>query len=165
MANNTKKVGNKKNKLIACFKAPLRIFMKAKKLYISSMMQCSGRVGNGGFVMGPGRPINNELPKSLSVSSSRSSFLAEEDLRELIRAASTRGQLNSIIQMDLVLQSHPKTNRGYTAVAPGYVPRSFTLSIGRIDEDKPCEFEDEDICVNTDVCPRSRSHAVPWRRA
>ncbi|KAF7849098.1 hypothetical protein BT93_L1244 [Corymbia citriodora subsp. variegata] len=128
-------------------------------------MQCSGRIGNGSFVTGPRRPINDGLLKSLSISSLRTSFITEEDLRELIRAASTRSQLNSIIQMDLVLHGHPKTNRGSMVAAPGYVPRSFTMGIGRINEDKPCEFEDEDIRVNTNVGPRSRSHAVSRRRA
>lgn len=165
MASNTKKVGNKKNKLIICVKAPLRILKKAMNLYVSSIMQCSGRMGNGGFATGPRRPINDGLPKSLSIGSSRTCFLTEEDLRELIRAASTGSQQNSIIQMDLVLQSHPKTNRGSTVAAPGFVPRSFTTGMGRIDEDKPCEFEDDDICVNTNVCPRSRSHAISRRRA
>ncbi|XP_030514423.1 uncharacterized protein LOC115728224 [Rhodamnia argentea] len=165
MANNTKKVGSKKNKLITCIKAPIRIFMKAKNFYVSSMVQCSGRIGYGGFTKGPGRPINDGLLKNLSISSSRSSFVTEEDMRELIRDASTRGHLNGQIQMDLVLQRHPKTNGISTAAAMGYVPRSFSTVIGRIDEDKPCEFEDNDIRIDTIVRPRSRSHAVSWRRA
>ncbi|KAI3423173.1 uncharacterized protein J3R85_011303 [Psidium guajava] len=128
-------------------------------------MQCSGRIGKGGFATGPGRPVNNGLLKNLSISSVGSSFVSEEDLRDLIRDASTRGHLNGLIQMDLLLQKHPKTNGISTAAALGYVPRSFTTGIGRIDEDKPCEFEDNDIRIDAIVRPRSRSHAVSWRRA
>ena len=42
------------------------------------------------------------------------------------------------------------------------VPRSQSVGIGRIDEDKCCEFS-EDVKVNIDqVYPRSKSHSMTY---
>jgi hypothetical protein len=43
------------------------------------------------------------------------------------------------------------------------MPRSHTVAIGRIDEEKPCDFDEEDVKVKTNVYPRSRSYAVSKR--
>lgn len=43
------------------------------------------------------------------------------------------------------------------------MPRSRSVAIEKIDEDKPCDFG-EDVTVKTDVFPRSRSYAISTRR-
>ncbi|KAF8377664.1 hypothetical protein HHK36_031048 [Tetracentron sinense] len=113
-------------------------------------------VGNGNVVGCPAGQIST-LPKSFSVNSSRSSN--DEDLRELIRAASTRN-LGNKVEADLMRQ---KQLRQSATTRPKGVPRSFSVGIGRIEEDKPCEFG-EHVNVKTDgLYPRSRSYAVSKR--
>ncbi|RVX23922.1 hypothetical protein CK203_000746 [Vitis vinifera] len=76
----------------------------------------------------------SSLPKSFSVSSSKSS--GDQDLSELIKVASARS-LSNKIELDL-LRRQPSSKSPVTGT--NVVPRSMSVGIGRIDEDKPCEF-------------------------
>ncbi|CAO2038279.1 unnamed protein product, partial [Urochloa humidicola] len=71
--------------------------------------------------------------------SGRRSSDADEDLRELIRAASQRRAAEAAAERH-----------------PAVVPRSHSLATARIDEDAPCEFGGSAVAV----FPRSRSYAV-----
>ncbi|MCE3050082.1 hypothetical protein HAX54_046442 [Datura stramonium] len=102
------------------------------------------------------------LPKSYSVTSTRSDN--SEDFRELVRAASARSmgenfELNLLIQQQIrqQLQQQMPSRR---------VPRSVSVGMGRIDEDKPYVLGDQQVDVSMMLMkndlkyPRSRSHAV-----
>ncbi|CAA6667466.1 unnamed protein product [Spirodela intermedia] len=108
-AREGKGQGQKRSVFIRIVKAPLWVLCQARDLYVSSMTGCAGRVNYGAMA-------------SFSFQQGRSSCSSEDDLRELMRAAS-QGAKGSL-------------NRG----GPGIVPRSQSVGIGRIDEDKPCEF-------------------------
>lgn len=133
--------GQKGNVFVWIVKAPLRVLCRARDLYVSSITGCAG-MANYGAMGYPGGPAG--IPRSFSFQQGRSSCSSEDDLRELMRAASqgAGGSLN---------------RRG-----PGNVPRSQSVGIGRIDEDKPCEFGAEPMAGP--FYPRSRSYAVPARR-
>ncbi|KAL8234156.1 hypothetical protein R6Q59_020256 [Mikania micrantha] len=120
---------------IRVLKAPLRAVSKMRDFYISSMYSCAAGMG------GPAGPYASGLPRSYSTASSR----ADDDLAELIRISSIR-RLNHL-DPDLLSQQH-------TAV----VPRSQSVAIGRIDEERSYDFGD-DFRLNS-LYPRSRSHAV-----
>ncbi|KAK9284177.1 hypothetical protein L1049_025181 [Liquidambar formosana] len=152
MANQARDI--KESKLSRCLKAPIRILTKARDFYIRSMLVCDGSV------MGLPTGQVTTLPKSFSVNSSKSNN--DEDLRELVRAASTRS-LGKKVELDLLRRQQPVTGKSSPASGPNNVPRSASVGIGRIDEDAPCEFG-EDVKVKTDVYPRSRSYAVSSRR-
>ncbi|KAK8673079.1 hypothetical protein V6N13_111435 [Hibiscus sabdariffa] len=119
----------KESKLGRYLKAPIRILIMARDLYIESMAEYSERVSFGTLMGCPTGQVNG-LSRSYSVGSKKS-INRDDDLRELIRAASTRSSRNKV-QLE---------HQGRRSVG-----------IGRIDEDKPCEFEDE---VYTGVFPRS----------
>lgn len=70
------------------------------------------------------------------MSSSRSS--EDEDLRALMRAVSRRRQ-----------EERSETGAGEAMGSKG-LPKSFSVGIGRIDEDEPCYFQ-EDLKVNSHV--------------
>ncbi|KAL6637774.1 hypothetical protein ACP70R_025346 [Stipagrostis hirtigluma subsp. patula] len=119
-----------------CVRAPFRALVRARDLYVSRMAACAGggggRGGLGGLVA---------VPRSQSHGFYRSAGAAgEDDVRELIRAASRANQL---------------INR-----PAGVVPRSQSVAIGRIDEDRPCEFGLEDEERAQALGPRSKSCAV-----
>ncbi|KAL4379258.1 hypothetical protein GQ457_02G015380 [Hibiscus cannabinus] len=123
----------KESKLGRYLKATIRVLIKARDLYIESMAEYSERVSFGTLMGCPTGQVNG-LSRSYSVGSgsgSTKSINRDDDLRELIRAASTRSSRNKV-QLE---------HQGRRSVG-----------IGRIDEDKPCEFEDE---VITGVFPRS----------
>ncbi|XVF17496.1 hypothetical protein REPUB_Repub10bG0127900 [Reevesia pubescens] len=153
------KKSSKESKLSRYLKAPIKILIKARDFYIKSMTEYSDRIGYG-TVMGCPTGQVNALPRSYSVSSTKSSN-GDNDLRELIRAASTRS-LNNKVQSDLLRRQQPRQFPNTTGA--NNMLRSNSVGIGRIDEDKPCDFEEDDhIKVKTDVFPRSRSYAVTKR--
>jgi len=151
----SRKETRKESKLIRCIKSPIRFLGKARDFYIRTMTRWAGNVEQGGGVMGSGAPTAqvSSLPKSFSVNSANSSN--DDDLRDLIRAASTRS-LESKVQLELL--------RRQPVAANEVVPRSQSVGSGRIDEDKFYEYENDDVVkVNTDFVPRSKSYAVTRR--
>ena len=121
-----------------CLRAPVRVLCSVRDLYIKGMNGCAGRVQYGAAVA-IAYPSYSEFSHSRSFSSARSSA-SDEDLRELIRAATRSSQI------------------------PVPVRRSQSVVVGRIDEDAPCEFK-EDVKVGSDLLfPRSRSCAVGMKR-
>ncbi|XAR51385.1 hypothetical protein NMG60_11005998 [Bertholletia excelsa] len=141
--------GGKESRLRRYLKAPIRVLSKVRDLYVQSMIECGGRVEYC-CVMGCPTAQISTLPRSFSVGSSRSN--RDEDLRELMRAASTKS-LGNRVETELLRR---QSGLGGAKV----VPRSFSVGIGRIDEDKPCEFG-EDVKVVSAAFPRSRSCAMP----
>ncbi|XP_073272476.1 uncharacterized protein [Primulina huaijiensis] len=145
----------KGSKIVRYMKAPARILARARDLYVNSMMRCAGNVGQSSAI-GCSAPQFSSLPRSFSVNSSYSTA-SEEDPKELIRVASTRS-LSGKIESELLRVKRPSTLRVGGGVT--VVPRSHTVAIGRIDEDKPCEFGVNEV----DSVPRSRSYAGWWGR-
>ncbi|KAK4791391.1 hypothetical protein SAY86_031804 [Trapa natans] len=145
-----------------CLKAPFRLLSKAAELYVRGITDCSGRAGYG-----PSMAQLQGLPKSYSSSTSKSTILyTDEDFRELVRAASTRSLCDyGKIQIEIPTSYH---HGRYHSRSRGKIARSFTSGIERIDEDRPCEFREDDVRVDdgkvTVVCPRSQNHAVPRGR-
>ncbi|KAJ4755749.1 hypothetical protein LUZ62_090154 [Rhynchospora pubera] len=119
--------------LTKCIKAPLLVLLRARDLYVSSMTNCAGRAQQG-----PARGFAGMVPVSRSQSNGfyrSSTSSSEEDIRELIRAASKAG--------------FPRGGK-----QPGVGPRSQSVGMGRIDEDGPCEFGDD---VKLGLGPKSKS--------
>ncbi|KAK3006365.1 hypothetical protein RJ639_017476 [Escallonia herrerae] len=143
---------SKESKISRCFKAPMRVLSKARDFYIRSMSECAGQVGFGA-AMGCPAPHISSLPRSFSVGSSSSSY--DQDFRELVRAASTRS-LGGKVDLEFRRRQSPATG-------VNVVPRSQSVAVGRIDEDKPCEFGEDFKVMTADMYPRSRSYAVSTR--
>ncbi|KAM1502524.1 hypothetical protein TB2_027027 [Malus domestica] len=158
MANMKKP--SKESRLTKFMKAPLRVLIKARDFYIMSMTECSGQFDYGTAMGCPGAQVPSTLPRSFSTSSTRSSTADNEDYRELTRAASARSLRNKI-EFDLARKAQLPRQPPVAGV-PNAMSRSRSVGIGRIDEDKACEFEEE-VQFKRDVYPRSRSYAVSRR--
>ncbi|KAB2036848.1 hypothetical protein ERO13_D03G029900v2 [Gossypium hirsutum] len=141
----------KESKLSRYLKAPIRFLIKARDVYIKSMSEYSERIGFGTTMGCPTGQVN-ALPRSYSVGSTKS-INADEDLRELIRAASIRSSRDKA-RLDLHRRQPARTGANR-------MPRSHSVVIGRINEDKPCEFGDGD---EQGVLPRTRSYAVTKKK-
>ncbi|OMO63393.1 hypothetical protein COLO4_32491 [Corchorus olitorius] len=120
---------------------------------MKSVEGCAGMVtpGGGGAVC-PAPPAASRLPKSFSVNSSRGSG-DDEELRRLLRAASKRRSGMEIGKVERKMQQQKQPNMA--------AMRSYSVGIGRIgriDEDKPCSFEEDDSMEDL-MYSRSRSHA------
>lgn len=179
------------SKLMKIITLPARVLKKGKEMYVRSMMDVAQkpRYSSSSRTKAsvPGQQVvSGYLPKSFStsVTTSRSTNYEEnDDLRELIRANSTahnknsagldvEGYLKQLIEEQkmsrqklyndrFVEQSVGKVGKG--------VPRSQSVGLGRIDEGKACEFDEEEEGVEEEqesvrklpeVMLRSRSHAV-----
>ena len=151
---------NKQSKLMKIICLPIRILSKAKDLYIKSIEDCAGRVGYGGGVVFPTPPAASRLPKSFGVNSSKASD--DEELRKLLRAASKRGIDRKVEQKMQPQQSRKKHANVGSGGNMGM--RSYSVGIGkigRIDEDEPCTFEEDEVDAMADLLyPRSGSHTV-----
>ncbi|XVF59236.1 hypothetical protein PTKIN_Ptkin07bG0259800 [Pterospermum kingtungense] len=106
------------------------------------MTEYSDRVGAYGMVMG--------CPTATGQVNSVSS----DDLRELVRAASTRSLGNKLVRSELLQRQQARQSPNGSVNGANNMPRRRSVGIGRIDEDKPYDFEKDD------VFPRSRSYAV-----
>lgn len=116
-----------------CVRAPFRVLVRARDLYVSRMAACAGG-GPVGLVA---------VPRNRSHGFYRSAAGGDEDVRELVRAASRAGKPTGV-------------------VGP---PRSHSVAFGRIDEDRPCEFGSA-AAAGAVSLPRSQSCAVgPGRLA
>ncbi|PWZ40755.1 hypothetical protein Zm00014a_011699 [Zea mays] len=124
------------------WRGPRRALCAARDLYVRSLTGCAGHLpGDAAF----GYPTFAAAPSFgsfASSSSSRRASDADQDLRELVRAASQRRAA------ELERQRHP-------AAVPR--SRSVAAAMARIDEDGPCDFASS--AASAAVFPRSRSFA------
>lgn len=149
-------MSTKESKFFRYIKGPAKILARARDFYVRSLTSCAGNVAYGGAAVGAPNLHLANLPRSFSANSAHSDYTSrEEDLRELIRLASIRS-LTGKVEAEL-LRSTRSSPVGAGGVAT--VPRSRTVAIGRIDEDKPYEFGSDVAAVRPEVFPRSKSYA------
>jgi len=149
--------GHQQNRFVRFITIPFKLLGKTKDLYVRSMTSCAHGVGNQ--AMGGAAA----LPKSFSVSSSRCSG-DDDDLRELIRAASARTSVDRI-DMDMILKQQAAQSAVMMSAGSRGLPKSSSVGMGKIDEDRPCDFEEAGAGGGkADLFyPRSRSYAVAKR--
>jgi len=147
----------KQNKIVRIITTPIRVLVKAKDMYVRSITKC----GNNMNYSNPTGRFEN-LPRSYSAVTSRSGGGGDnEDFAELMRAASAR-TLGNRIDMDLVLKQHQELEA--KPVSSNGLPKSVSVGMGRIDEEKPSDDMGEgDVPVVVNSYPRSRSYAVGKR--
>ncbi|KAI3972774.1 hypothetical protein MKX01_019432 [Papaver californicum] len=156
----TKGKHRNENMILKCIKSPYRFLCKAKDAYVRSMNGCAG--GSAASFGGMGYPGPCTVPRSYSTSSSRMSESNDEDFKDLVRAASQRG-FKTKINISEFHQSDFPTRKNVHSTND-QLPRSFTVGIGRIDEDKALDFDDDIKMKNDSFYPRSRSYAVSSKR-
>ncbi|CAN6213000.1 unnamed protein product [Urochloa humidicola] len=126
------------------WRAPRRALCAARDLYVRSLTGCAGHLPADAAFGYPSFPAASFRADSFASSRRSSSYSGageDEDLRELIRAASQRRAAEAA-----AAERHPAA-----------VPRSHSVAMARIDEDAPCEFGGSAAAA---VFPRSRSYAV-----
>ncbi|KAF3333789.1 hypothetical protein FCM35_KLT01480 [Carex littledalei] len=128
---------SKQSRLSRVLLAPIRALGRVRDFYVRSITGCAGQMHYGSGIGYDGY----NLPRSFSVSSDHVSA-SDEDLRELIRAASQ------------------KQTRG--GGVNGMPPRSHSVAVGRIDEDAPFDFDSADsLEIGSNLLfPRSQSYAT-----
>ncbi|XP_027109806.1 uncharacterized protein LOC113759218 [Coffea eugenioides] len=155
----------KQSTLMVILKAPARVLKKITEFYMNSMFDCAARIGDNTVVnCGIAPQVSQQLPRNFSVNSSKDSK-QEDELRELIRAVSTKlSEANAGIKT-----IDPQLQRPITSVklpAKAAEKRSYSVGIGRIgriDEDMPCDFKEADSPIY--AYPRCKSYAVTSRNA
>lgn len=110
------------SKLRWLWRAPARALGRARDLYMRGMTGCARCVPSDAAF---GYPVFAPAPLSRSHSHSVDDWGADEDLRELVRAASQRRLEQRRAELQAVARSQSM---------------AASLSMARIDEDAPCEF-------------------------
>ncbi|XP_021728409.1 uncharacterized protein LOC110695491 [Chenopodium quinoa] len=166
------------NKFMKIITIPIRALAKARDFYVRSMNNYADRACYGGA-----STFADPLPRSFSSNSTRSRD--NDDFIELVRAASTsrlgnRINLNTTSTRTLSSSNHAtNTDNNRFKARDNFnnlkgVPRSASVGMAKIEEDKPIEFDDRfdggnNVGVNKGgnkknnkfgIFPRSRSYAV-----
>ncbi|KAE8715629.1 FKBP-type peptidyl-prolyl cis-trans isomerase family protein [Hibiscus syriacus] len=141
--------GHNHNKFMRFITVPLKAFGKARDLYVRSLTSCASSVSYGHVSGG----CSGQYPRSFSMSSAAS--IDNDDLKELIRAASVRsmGHRNEVEM--LFQQQQSRVQMG--------LPKSSSVAMGRIDEENPCEFKENEAVVDEKrdlLYTRSKSYGV-----
>ncbi|BBH09719.1 Uncharacterised conserved protein [Prunus dulcis] len=93
----TSSKAKKQSKLMYIICAPIRTLTKARNFYMRSLEDCASKVGyGGGGVSGYTASQVPRLPKSFSVNSTSSSD--DEDLRQLLRTASSKNSKRNDVE-------------------------------------------------------------------
>ncbi|KAF7129214.1 hypothetical protein RHSIM_Rhsim10G0095600 [Rhododendron simsii] len=130
-------------KFTRCFKAPFRFLIKARDFYVRAMCDWAARMEKcGGGYAAVQFSIH---PDSYSFYSSGNSAQNEE-LMELMRAASARNQGNRVDGKSEILRRSPCVK--LQAAGKSGARRRGRVGIERIEEDMPCEFG-KDVPVET----------------
>ncbi|GJN24405.1 hypothetical protein PR202_gb12143 [Eleusine coracana subsp. coracana] len=136
---------SKVHQLSWLWRGPRRALGAARDLYVRSLTGCAGHMPPGNAAFGYPAFGGAGAPEyCFSASSSRRSADVDDDLRDLIRAVSQRRAAEAAAAQAV-------------AQEPAVVPRSQSVAMARIDEDRPCEFGD---VAAAEVLPRSQSCAV-----
>ena len=186
---STRSEAKKRSKLVVVLLAPFTVLRKAGNFYMKFVADCSDMVGNdyNGMVGGPTAQMST-LPKSFSSNSMRESsigYSASGRRSGPLQSASGRrsGPLQSASGRGSSVLSESASGRRSHEMQPdmhyreagvmrressmrysnGMAMRSYSVGIGKIgkiEEEKPCSFREDDEDDKVDVFPRSRSHAV-----
>jgi hypothetical protein len=186
---STRSEAKKRSKLVIILLAPFTVLRKAGNFYMKFVADCSDMVGNdyNGMVGGPTAQMST-LPKSFSSSSMRESSIgysasgrrsgplqsasgrrsgplqSASGRRGGVISESTSGRRSHEMQPDMHYREAGVTRRESTMrYSNGMAMRSYSVGIGKIgkiEEEKPCSFREDDEDDKVDVFPRSRSHAV-----
>ncbi|CAN4092177.1 unnamed protein product [Withania somnifera] len=146
------KGGHGQNRFMRIVTLPWKALIKARDCYVGTMTN---------YVVANPR----SLPKSYSVTVTSTRSDNSEDYRELVRAASARSMGRENFELNLMIQQQIRQQL-QQQMPSMRVPRSVSVGMGRIDEDKPFVFGDQQVDVeimlmkNELKYPRSRSHAV-----
>lgn len=132
-------------------------------MYIKNMVVCSGRLGYGEGVVCHTPPEAPRLPKSFSVGSSVANN--GEEFRQFLWLTDKHG-IDGKVEQKMQQKQHSRVDGRTMGTAAGGImgTRSYSVGIGkigRIDEDKPCSFEEEEISAMADLMyPRRRNLRV-----
>ncbi|XP_051117639.1 uncharacterized protein LOC127242222 [Andrographis paniculata] len=147
------KMKMKEGKFVKFMRLPLKLLARARDLYVGSLTGCAGHVAYGNAVIGCPAPHFSTLPRARSFSASSRD---DDDLRELIRIASARN-LAGKFEAEIFREKEPPLRPG--------MPRSRTIVIGRIDEERVCEFGENDVVTRSRSYAASRTGSGPVRSA
>ncbi|XP_054789937.1 uncharacterized protein LOC129303825 [Prosopis cineraria] len=149
--------GQSQNVFVRFITSPFRALGRARDFYVRSITKCGHNMNYSNPVDAAGRFA--AFPRSYSANTSRSE--ESEDFAELVRAASARTMVDRI-DMDLVLKRHATAQKQQSVESTG-LPKSTSVGMTKIDEDKPYDFADGGVNSAPDLYPRSRSYAVGKR--
>ncbi|KZV45139.1 hypothetical protein F511_24181 [Dorcoceras hygrometricum] len=153
------------NRFLRIVTIPIRALGKARDRYVRSMTDYVDKVNHSTSSKFVGVSGASGLPKSFSVNPARS--YESEDFRELVRVASVRS-LGTRVDLDVFMKQQTKTRAAGPAgskARAGMPPRSSSVAMGRIDEDKACSSFGEETNVSEfkkelKNAPRSKSYVA-----
>ncbi|KAL7142425.1 hypothetical protein ABFS83_08G122900 [Erythranthe nasuta] len=135
--------------------APKKFLQKARDLYVDTMLDVEGNFASANILVCPVTNISN-LPKGYGGQNSKKmTDNTDNYLEELYQSICRKYNWRNIKKSD-------STVRGREISGYGVMGRSYSIALGKIgtiDEEEPCDFQ-ENVAYKSDIFfPRSRSHA------
>lgn len=129
---------NEHSKLKHYILTPIRILSKARDFYVRSMEDCVGKLDRGQVVAGHSAPLSG-FPRNVGVKSSDDEHLKAQLLRMMSKKK--KAEMNKRVAFD-DLSERQRLVRSQDQVESYSV---WLGKIGKIDEDRPCTFEEDEI--------------------
>ncbi|XP_042017786.1 uncharacterized protein LOC121765650 [Salvia splendens] len=134
---------------------PVRALSRARDFYVRSLSDYADKMNYGNNAMAiPVTAQVTSLPRSFTVTSGRHEAEPELNRAASARSVGERAEVESFIKQQMGAGAGPW---------PGPPPRSGSVAMGRIDEDRESVYFGDNN-VSSTMFPRSRSHAVSSRR-
>ncbi|KAL3522880.1 hypothetical protein ACH5RR_015714 [Cinchona calisaya] len=141
--------GSKQSKLKRYIAAPTKFLAKARDFYVKSMIEFEGRMAYGSNMMMamplPAAPQVSHVPKHFGTSLKKT-MKNDENLKELYRSICSKND-------DDYSRRRSNERNDRVNVFDGMF-RSYSVGIGRmgrIDEDEPCCFREEEIIMKSEI--------------
>lgn len=143
-----KRESHKQSKFKHYISTPVRILKKAKDLYVNGLLACSGRLAGSA-------PVHISV-SHLPADTAKENSGERQSLREIFRTAPmnemrfvTNGErvvpIRNTIGSEMAMQRRLKQrNAGYNYNRNKMSYQTEMRKMGRIDEDKPCCFEEDE---------------------
>lgn len=122
------KEGSGQSKLMHYILAPMRILKRARQLYLKGVVECAGGYGDG--ATSPAVHHISHLPNTDCLNHSSRRTSGGEGRRELLRTVQIRNVGNENTQRLPFV---------------GYEYDAGVRKMGRIDKDRPCSFEEDQM--------------------
>ncbi|CAL1371987.1 unnamed protein product [Linum trigynum] len=153
----------KQSRVKKVLKFPVRLLVKARDFYVNGMSQLADQMRyNAVATVGcPAHIGSAALPRSFSAGGGSTN--SRSDYSELIRAASVRDHLgNKSVSQKQGPAAAGKdfSGKGKVRGGAGKVPRSCSVGLGRIEEEKSGELGEDYTSIGSGAFHRSRSCAV-----
>ncbi|KAL7582301.1 uncharacterized protein LOC111905170 [Lactuca sativa] len=136
--------------IVWIIKTPIRALCKAKDIYIKGITNFSNTYSRPVMILEEANRTTMQLPRSFSTTMLPDDHSRHQQPEELVRANSTSNTHISMADLERYM-IHKQNHRLQPCASRKGVPRSCSVGMGRIDEDRASSFRDDCVLLKNKV--------------